>query len=219
MTPRARAAALLAFLALLVVTGAQIDRHRLGLERSYFAFLILLLGPTFRLWLAARGRSEPLPAAVLGLVLLGFSGLLRRPFGPWGLMAASLGVFWLALPVALEAASERASALEEAAPALLAASAYLLLWFVADGDAKNYALAALLALQALEAWGPRAERTVAAARRRVATLALLAASIEMYGHERPWVSFIEPEQLFLVLGATAVLGACVEASERAKPAA
>jgi hypothetical protein len=41
----------------------------------------------------------------------------------------------------------------------------------------------------------------------------------MYGHERPWVSFIEPEQLFLLLGATAVLGACVEASERAPPPA
>jgi hypothetical protein len=213
MDRRLRATAVLALLAVLVVVGAQIDRHRAGLERSYFAFLVLLTGPVFHLGLAARGRSEPLPRAVLGFVLLAFSGLTRRPFAPWGLVAAAIGTFWLALPVARGAAAERASALEEAAVAALAAGAYAFLWFVADGDLKNYAVAGLLALQALEAWGPRAERTVEAARRRLATFALLGAAVEMYGHERPWVIFMEPENVFLVLGATGVFAACAEASE------
>src|SRR4051794_14129376 len=99
MGPRGRA--LVAFLLLLALTlaGALVERTRAGIERSYLCFVLPLVGPALRLWLVTRGRSEPMPAFVIGCVLLGFTGLVGYPFASWGLMAGGIAAFWLALPV------------------------------------------------------------------------------------------------------------------------
>ncbi len=209
---RGRAGVTLLGLTVFAIVGALIDRSGGGFERSYLSFLILLIGPFFWLVLAACGRNEPLPTVVLGFVLVAFSGLLRRPFASWGLTSAAIATFWLALPISREAATTgRAKSSEEAFVVSLGVGAYALLWAVANGNFKNYVIAGALALFALESWGPRSERTVQAASRRVSSVALLAASAMMYEHVRPDPIFLEPEQIFLVLGAAAVLTACLEA--------
>jgi hypothetical protein len=212
MSARSKAELSLVVLAALVVVGGFIDRiGGGGFERSYFAYVILLLGPGFWLWLVARGRSDPLPGLGLGLAIFAFCGFTARPFGPWGLTLAAFANFWLALAEMGDAAKSPATTIDEALVVALGAASYSLLWLVADGDVKNYVIAGLLALLAIEAWRRGANRTIGAARRRVCAIALLSASSMMYHHIRPDPIFIEPENLFLVLGATAVLTGCVEA--------
>ncbi len=223
MSTRTRAVVALVVLAALVIAGALVDRSRRGLEISYMSLVILLSAPALRLWLVARGRIEsfpPLPA--LGFSLVAFAGVRTYPFSVLALAVGALGTFWLALP-AQDVNSELATRAEEAPSCALALATpiWMIFKWIDVDDVTNYLLAGVFACLVLESWGPLAEQTVEAACRRSAAFAiLLAAVIVNTPGQIPLPPGIigRPSADLLALAATAVLTACVEASDRSKPA-
>ena len=216
-TPARRGRVLLECGALVALAAASVLRATPGtLEAALVlaSLALLLAGGVFRRALVLLGRAEPAPLALSALEIAALVGVARDPTIHWahGLVGVA------ALALALEAtppgsAATRAGWVEEGVVLALAlgigAKAWLLDFdaLLLDLDALPLMLPfALLAVFAIEAFGPRAPRTSADAARRVAALGILAAGVGLRGMRASLLG-VSLEDACLALASVAAAGA------------
>lgn len=215
MDARRKARVALGTTAALVALAVMVQRARTGVELLLIALALVLAGPAFRRWLASRGRAAGPPPFVFLLELAAFSGLVVHPVGWWAHALAALAALAVALPwlQAPREESPRASWLEEGIVLAIGLVALAATGRPLACDPRQEFPWALLVLAvlAIEAYGPLAPRTIEAASRRAASFALAGGAALIHGYEErtPWV-----EGFLLVAAALAAVAAGREVALR-----
>ncbi len=210
--PRLRAVLECAVLAALFALVFAVDRARGGGTFVSVGLAVLFAGPVFRRLLVLEGRARPAARWTRALELVAFTGIVARPIGLWahGFLAA-VAVHLVATPPEGPAEREsRATLLEELSVALIALGGVALA-LVANRQAAALPLVAALPL-ALEAWGPRAPRTLEAAARRAAAFGVAGAAAVMRGTD--WRVGARADDLALSLEAVLVAVASTRVLDR-----